>query len=167
MWIVPVVSFSVLIYLVLYSPFVLFIALLFARMDIITGNCMVANRPLDSGKTKAKSPANLFFCEKYPGKPGDFLKIFRSEDNWLPPDNFQLHPITILAHRTSPTNIGLCLLANLACIRFRIYHRITTDRSNIKQHAIHAKNGKVCRPFYNWYDTVTPFSHCCQNIYHP
>ena len=32
-------------------------------------------------------------------------------DHWLPPDNFQEHPLRVLAHRTSPTNIGLALLA--------------------------------------------------------
>lgn len=30
-------------------------------------------------------------------------------DHWLPPDNVQLYPKTIIAHRTSPTNIGLYL----------------------------------------------------------
>jgi cellobiose phosphorylase len=35
-------------------------------------------------------------------------------DHWLPPDNFQEQPGPTLAHRTSPTNIGLSLLASLA-----------------------------------------------------
>jgi cyclic beta-1,2-glucan synthetase len=36
------------------------------------------------------------------------------DDNHLPPDNFQEDPKGELAHRTSPTNIGLYLLANVA-----------------------------------------------------
>ncbi|MEO6096959.1 MAG: glucoamylase family protein, partial [Fibrobacteria bacterium] len=32
-------------------------------------------------------------------------------DNHLPPDNFQEDPKPVLAHRTSPTNMGLCLLS--------------------------------------------------------
>ncbi|WP_374615045.1 GH36-type glycosyl hydrolase domain-containing protein [Sphingorhabdus sp.] len=33
------------------------------------------------------------------------------EDNWLPPDNFQGAPFEEIAHRTSPTNIGMYLLS--------------------------------------------------------
>lgn len=35
-------------------------------------------------------------------------------DNWLPPDHFQESPRGVVAHRTSPTNVGLYLLAMLA-----------------------------------------------------
>ncbi len=35
------------------------------------------------------------------------------EDNWLPPDHFQDSPRGVVAHRTSPTNIGLYLLSTL------------------------------------------------------
>jgi cyclic beta-1,2-glucan synthetase len=40
------------------------------------------------------------------------------EDHWLPPDNYQEHPVPAVAHRTSPTNMGLSLLANLAAYDF-------------------------------------------------
>lgn len=33
------------------------------------------------------------------------------EDNWLPPDNYQGAPFEEIAHRTSPTNIGMYLLS--------------------------------------------------------
>ncbi len=39
-------------------------------------------------------------------------------DNWLPPDNYQESPVERIAHRTSPTNIGLSLLANLTAYDF-------------------------------------------------
>jgi hypothetical protein len=39
-------------------------------------------------------------------------------DNWLPPDNYQEEPPRGAAHRTSPTNIGLALLANLTAYDF-------------------------------------------------
>ncbi|HEX4890888.1 MAG TPA: hypothetical protein VFW37_11060, partial [Alphaproteobacteria bacterium] len=39
-----------------------------------------------------------------------FFETFVTKaDNMLPPDNFQEDPSPILAHRTSPTNIGLYL----------------------------------------------------------
>ena len=36
------------------------------------------------------------------------------DDNWLPPDHFQESPRGVVAHRTSPTNVGLYLLAMLS-----------------------------------------------------
>ena len=42
------------------------------------------------------------------GKYGAFFEKFvTAEDNWLPPDNYQEDPVERIAHRTSPTNIGL------------------------------------------------------------
>ncbi len=44
-----------------------------------------------------------------------FFEVFAGpEDNWLPPDNFQLDPGPEIAHRTSPTNIGMLLLSALS-----------------------------------------------------
>ncbi len=41
-----------------------------------------------------------------------FFRVFVGpEDNFLPPDNFQEDPKPVLAHRSSPTNMGLCLLS--------------------------------------------------------
>ena len=37
-----------------------------------------------------------------------------AEEHWLPPDNVQEVPGPTIANRTSPTNMGLALLANLA-----------------------------------------------------
>ena len=40
------------------------------------------------------------------------------EDNWLPPDSFQEDPKPVVAHHTSPTNVGLLLLATVAAHDF-------------------------------------------------
>ena len=40
-----------------------------------------------------------------------FREFVGPQDNWLPPDNFQEDPRPVVAHRTSPTNMGLCLLS--------------------------------------------------------
>ena len=45
-----------------------------------------------------------------------FERCVGPDDNHLPPDNMQLTPQTMVAHRTSPTNIGLYLLS-VACAR--------------------------------------------------
>lgn len=39
-------------------------------------------------------------------------------DNWLPPDNYQEDPKNEVAHRTSPTNIGLFLTSSHAAMEF-------------------------------------------------
>src|SRR5205085_2232736 len=46
-----------------------------------------------------------------------FETFVGDEDHWLPPDNFQEDPL-VVAHRTSPTNIGLLLLSTLAAYDF-------------------------------------------------
>ena len=40
------------------------------------------------------------------------------EDHALPPDNFQEEPTPVVAHRTSPTNLGLYLLSTIAAHDF-------------------------------------------------
>jgi hypothetical protein len=47
-----------------------------------------------------------------------FERFVGPDDNWLPPDNMQEHPVQVVAHRTSPTNIGMALLANLTACDF-------------------------------------------------
>ena len=74
-------------------------------------------------------------------------------DNFLPPDNFQEDPKPIVAHRTSPTNMGLYLLSTLAARDFGwIGIQAATERlentfrtmNRLEQFRGH---------FYNWYDT--------------
>jgi cyclic beta-1,2-glucan synthetase len=43
-----------------------------------------------------------------------FEQFVGPDDHWLPPDHFQENPLGQVAHRTSPTNLGLLLLSTLA-----------------------------------------------------
>src|SRR5205814_7142235 len=43
-----------------------------------------------------------------------FATFVGAEDHALPPDNFQEDPHPVVAHRTSPTNLGLYLRATVA-----------------------------------------------------
>ncbi|NLX09946.1 MAG: cellobiose phosphorylase [Chloroflexi bacterium] len=47
-----------------------------------------------------------------------FEEFVGPQDHWLAPDHYQKHPRGIVAHQTSPTNIGLMLLATLAAYDF-------------------------------------------------
>lgn len=78
-----------------------------------------------------------------------------AEDHWLPPDNVQEHPNLVVAHRTSPTNIGLALLANLSAGDFGylsqggVIRRVSATLDTL--HALPRFRGH----FFNWYDTQT------------
>ena len=77
------------------------------------------------------------------------------DDHWLPPDNVQEEPVPAVAHRTSPTNMGMALLANLAAYDFgHISAGRLLERSG---HTLRTMQGlpRYRRHFYNWYDTVT------------
>ena len=77
------------------------------------------------------------------------------EDHWLPPDNVQEHPVPRVAHRTSPTNMGLALLGNLAAWDFGYVPAgellARTARAFESMGAMRRYHGH----FYNWYDTGT------------
>ncbi len=47
-----------------------------------------------------------------------FEHFVTEEHNWLPPDNIQQNPELVVAPRTSPTNIGMALLSDLAACDF-------------------------------------------------
>jgi cyclic beta-1,2-glucan synthetase len=78
-----------------------------------------------------------------------------AEDHALPPDNMQEHPVARVAHRTSPTNIGLALLARLAAYDFghltltQLVERTAATLDSLQ--ALPRYRGH----FYNWYDTQT------------
>ena len=74
-------------------------------------------------------------------------------DNFLPPDNFQEDPKPIVAHRTSPTNIGLYLLSTLAARDFGwIGIQAATERLENTFRAMNRLE-QFRGHFYNWYDT--------------
>jgi cellobiose phosphorylase len=84
-----------------------------------------------------------------------FDRFVGPEDNWLPPDNMQEQPVQVLAHRTSPTNIGMALLANLSATDFGY---ITVSQLIARTGATLDAMDQLERHlghFYNWYDTQT------------
>ncbi|WP_370529435.1 GH36-type glycosyl hydrolase domain-containing protein [Undibacterium sp. YM2] len=77
------------------------------------------------------------------------------EDNWLPPDNVQFQPVGVVAHRTSPTNIGLSLLANLAAYDFGYIPAGQLLQRTQNTYASLTRLERYQEHFYNWYDTRT------------
>ena len=84
-----------------------------------------------------------------------FETFVTPSDMSLPPDNFQEDPAAALAHRTSPTNIGLYLLSVVSAHDFGwIGLRETADRLEAT-FATLQRMERVRGHFYNWYDTQT------------
>jgi len=77
------------------------------------------------------------------------------DDRFLPPDNVQEHPAVTIAHRTSPTNMGLALLANLTAHDFGYLSTgqliVRTTNALRSMESLDRYRGH----FYNWYNTHT------------
>jgi len=96
------------------------------------------------------------FLRKLSRKTWAYFETFVGpDDHWLPPDNYQEQPVKRIAHRTSPTNMGLGLLANMAAYDFgyvsagKLIERTTKTlhtMNTLEQYQGH---------FYNWYDTLS------------
>ncbi len=83
-----------------------------------------------------------------------FERFVTAEENMLPPDNFQEDPKPVIAHRTSPTNMGLYLLSVSAAADFGWIGILETverleatlgTMNRLERHLGH---------FYNWYGTL-------------
>ncbi len=84
-----------------------------------------------------------------------FETFVTQEDNWLPPDNVQMNSGETVASRTSPTNIGMALLADLAAQDFGyISVGCLLDRTR-KTFETLAKMDRYRGHLFNWYDTRT------------
>ncbi|MCD8006257.1 MAG: hypothetical protein LUF29_04685 [Oscillospiraceae bacterium] len=92
-----------------------------------------------------------------------FEEYVNESENCLPPDNVQFSPVYRIAHRTSPTNIGMYLVSVLAACDRRLispenmYKRINGTLDSIERMEKYSGN------LYNWYDTKT--LKLCPNPY--
>lgn len=105
-------------------------------------------------KKEVLSDSDYLVLRRFARKIWSFFEEFVcNEDHWLPPDNVQIDPNNGVAHRTSPTNIGLALLANLSA---RDFGYITlTDMFQRIEHTLNTIDqlGHWKGHLYNWYDT--------------
>jgi len=84
-----------------------------------------------------------------------FERCIGPDDHHLPPDNLQVLPHDLLAHRTSPTNIGMYLLSTACARQFGwigiqdFLDRLEATLSTLQGMERHRGH------FMNWYDTQT------------
>ncbi len=84
-----------------------------------------------------------------------FEAFLGPEDHFLPADNFQEGPDAAIAHRTSPTNVGMGLLATLAAHDLgiiptgQLIERIDSTLTTME--GLERMEGHL----FNWYDTLS------------
>lgn len=109
-----------------------------------------------SAERERLSEADISFLRQIARRTWLFFESFVGPDgHWLPPDNYQVDPGREVAHRTSPTNIGMLLLSTLAAydlgyvgleiltLRLRNTLRTVTGLEHYRGHLL------------NWYHTRT------------
>jgi cellobiose phosphorylase len=84
-----------------------------------------------------------------------FEEFVKEEANHLAPDNFQETPSPLAALRTSPTNIGIQLLADLAAYDFGYIGVAELTERTERVFATLARMERHRGHLLNWYDTVT------------
>ena len=153
-WISPAIAAAGTIHLAVSRPAALaaagpILALWFAFPAI----AWWISRPV-APRRAALSADQFLFLRKLSRKTWGFFETFVGpEDHWLPPDNYQEYRVGAVAHRTSPTNMGLALLANLAACDFgyipsgQLVERTENALATMGSMARHRGH------FYNWYDT--------------
>jgi cyclic beta-1,2-glucan synthetase len=83
-----------------------------------------------------------------------FETFVTAQDHMLPPDNFQEDPAPVLAHRTSPTNLGLYLLSTASAHDFGWLGAADTAERLTATLSTMADLPRFRGHFYNWYDTT-------------
>ena len=111
------------------------------------------SRPLKISKEKTSAEDHLFLREHARRTWFFFERMVTAEHSWLPPDNYQTEPPLPPADRTSPTNIGLTLTANLVAYNrgYITYSELLDRMENtlLSLNKLERYNGH----FYNWYQT--------------
>ncbi|HYN13192.1 MAG TPA: glucoamylase family protein, partial [Burkholderiales bacterium] len=156
MWVGPALAAAMAIYLAAERPAVLAVAapilLLWLASPLIA---WWVSRPL-ARRGAALSGAQDAFLRGIARKTWSFFETFMvAEDHWLPPDNFQEFPAAVVAHRTSPTNMGLALLANLSAYDFGFITAAELIERTARTLGTMQRLERFHGHFYNWYDTRT------------
>ena len=113
------------------------------------------SRPLVRAKPKLDARQTAFLRLTSRKTWAFFDSVADAQDNWLPPDNVQENPDVVVAHRTSPTNIGLSLLANLAAYDFGYLTAGSLVKRTARTFETLQRMERFRGHFFNWYDTRT------------
>ena len=154
MWVAPAVATAAAIYLTISRPAAWgaagsILVLWFASPVI----AWWISWPL-ARRAARLTTSQTVFLRKLSRKTWRYFETFVGpQDHWLPPDNYQQRPVARLGHRTSPTNIGLSLLANLSAYDFGYISAGQLIERTAKAFDTMEMLERYRGHFYNWYDT--------------
>ena len=156
MWIAPLLSAVVIAFLIYKNATALYVAWPILLLWLLAPALAWSLSKEETEKKPNLSDVQNLFLNKSARKTWSFFEQFvTAQQNWLPPDNFQEQPAPVIAHRTSPTNMGVALLANLAACDFGyITAKEMTERCNNTLQTM-LKLERFNGHFYNWYDTIS------------
>ncbi|MEO8407794.1 MAG: glucoamylase family protein, partial [Oxalobacteraceae bacterium] len=156
MWIAPVIALAGAAWLIANNPVALDAAAPILLLWLVSP--LVAywiSRPIPRRLAHLSNEQTLFL-KSLSRKTWLFFETYVGpEDNWLPPDNVQEQPVAVVAHRTSPTNIGLSLLANLVAHDFGYIPAGKLIERSQNTFQTMAALERYQGHFYNWYNTQT------------
>jgi len=156
MWIVPAVAAAVLIALGLSRSGALALAApVIALWAVAPALVWWLGRPIQTPHPRLSSDDRVFLRAVARRTWRFFETLVGPEDNDLPPDNVQEEPPVGVAHRTSPTNIGMALLANLAAYDFGYLSTSEVLARTTRTFSTMDRLQRYRGHFYNWYDTRT------------
>ncbi len=156
MWFSPFVVLLVAVLILYISPNTIFIAspILLLWLFAPAWAWFISKPGIQ--KLEELSSAKRDFLHVTARKTWSFFEDFVTQsDNWLPPDNYQERPVERVAHRTSPTNIGLAVLSALSAYDFGYITPNQLIRNLQKTFATLNSLERFRGHFYNWYDTET------------
>ncbi|MFC0225400.1 GH36-type glycosyl hydrolase domain-containing protein [Serratia aquatilis] len=156
LWVNPFAGVLLLFLAILSGPMALMVTLPFATLWILSPLLLftLSHEPLRRAAT-INDQQHRFLRQTSRETWSFFANFVNQQENWLPPDNFQEIPEPVIAHRTSPTNIGLSLLADLTAYDFG-YITLSEAMERIKLTLNTLDLMERYRGhFYNWYDTRT------------
>ena len=154
MWIASVLATAAAILLTVSAPSALAVAAPILILWFVSpAIAWWISRPLARREVKLTVDQTLFLRKLARRTWAFFENFVGPDDHWLPPDNCQEHPVASVAHRTSPTNMGLALLANMTAYDFGYIPAgqlvLRTANAMSSMMAMERHEGH----FYNWYDT--------------
>lgn len=156
MWVAPATAIALIVALSIAHPMALTAAVPILLLWLISpAIAWWVSRPLARIKAELTVEQTRFLRALSRRTWAFFDEYVGEEDHWLPPDNVQRYRVAAVVHRTSPTNIGLALLANLSAYDFGYIPagQLATRTGNTLGTMLRMERYRG--HLYNWYDTQT------------
>ena len=152
----PAIAFVIFLLLIVFQPLSLIVAapflLLWAIAPFVAYKLSLPR--IESTEKDELGETDIKWLRLAARRTWRYFETFVGEtDHWLPPDNFQQDPADLIAHRTSPTNIGLLLLSTIAARDFGFIGTLETiERIELTLMTLE-RLPRFRGHFLNWYDT--------------